>query len=65
MPTQTASVVPVSANSTREILDELAQAVATGQITVTVQQVFPLQQAHAALAAFGQGTLGKLVITTD
>ena len=65
VPTQTASVVPVYANPTREILDELAHAVATGQITVTVQQVFPLQQAPAALAAFGQGTLGKLVITTD
>jgi NADPH2:quinone reductase len=65
VPTQTASVVPVYANSTREILDELAHTVATGQITVTVQQVFTLQQAPAALAAFGQGTLGKLVITTD
>ena len=65
VPTQTASVVPVYANPTREILDELAHAVATGQITVTVQQVFTLQQAPAALAAFGQGTLGKLVITTD
>jgi NADPH:quinone reductase len=47
VPTQTASVVPVYANPTREILDELAHAVATGQITVIVQQVFPLQQAHA------------------
>jgi NADPH:quinone reductase len=57
---------PVDAKPTHEILDELARAVATGQTTVTVQQVFPpLQQAHAALAAFGQGTLGKLVITTD
>ena len=65
VPTQTATVIPVYANPTREILDELGRAVATGQITVTVQQVFPLQQAHAALAAFGQGTLGKLVITTD
>ncbi len=65
VPTQTASVVPVYANPTREILDELAHAVATGQITVTVQQVFTLQQAPAALAAFGQGTLGKLVISTD
>ena len=65
VPTQTASVIPVYANPTREILDQLAQMVATGQITVTVQQVFPLQQTHAALAAFGQGTLGKLVITTD
>ena len=56
---------PVYAKPTRQILDELAHAVATGQTTVTVQQVFPLQQAHAALAAFGQGTLGQLVITTD
>ena len=55
VPTQTASVVPVYANPTREILDELAHAVATGQVTVTVQQVFTLQQAPAALAAFGQG----------
>jgi NADPH:quinone reductase len=55
VPTQTASVVPVYANPTREILDELAHAVATGQITVIVQQVFPLQQAHAALAALRPG----------
>ena len=31
-----------------QILDQLAQRVATGQITVTVQQVFPLQRTHAA-----------------
>ena len=30
-----------------------------------IQQVFPLDQAQAAFDTFGQGTLGKVVITTD
>ncbi len=65
VPTQTASVIPVFANPTREVLDQCAQSLASGGITVTVQQVFPLDQLQAAFNTFGQGTLGKVVITTD
>ena len=65
VPTQTASVIPVFANPTREVLDQCAQNLASGGITVTVQQVFPLDQLPAAFNTFGQGTLGKVVITTD
>jgi NADPH:quinone reductase-like Zn-dependent oxidoreductase len=65
VPTQTATVIPVFANPTREVLDRCAQSLASGDTTVTVQQVFPLEQLRAAFNTFGQGTLGKVVITTD
>jgi NADPH:quinone reductase-like Zn-dependent oxidoreductase len=65
VPTQTATVIPVFANPTREVLDRCAQSLASGHTTVTVQQVFPLDQLQAAFNTFGQGTLGKVVITTD
>jgi NADPH:quinone reductase-like Zn-dependent oxidoreductase len=65
VPTQTATVIPVFANPTREVLDQCAQSLASGDTTVTVQQVFPLEQLQAAFNTFGQGTLGKVVITTD
>jgi NADPH:quinone reductase-like Zn-dependent oxidoreductase len=65
VPTQTATVFPVFANPTREVLDQCAQSLASGDTTVTVQQVFPLEQLQAAFNTFGQGTLGKVVITTD
>jgi NADPH:quinone reductase len=65
VPTQTATMIPVFANPTREVLDQCAQSLASGDTTVTVQQVFPLDQLQAAFNTFGQGTLGKVVITTD
>jgi NADPH2:quinone reductase len=65
VPTQTATVIPVFANPTREALDRCAQSLASGHTTVTVHQVFPLDQLQAAFNTFGQGTLGKVVITTD
>jgi NADPH:quinone reductase len=65
VPSQTATVVPVYANPTREMLDRVSHGLASGKTTVTVQQVFPLDQAQAAFDTFGQGTLGKVVITTD
>ena len=65
VPTQTATVIPVFANPTREVLDQCAQSLASGDTTLTVQQVFPLDQLQAAFNTFGQGTLGKVVITTD
>ena len=65
VPTQTATVIPVFANPTREVLDQCAQELASGHTTVTVQQVFPLDQLQAAFDTFVRGTLGKVVITTD
>jgi NADPH:quinone reductase len=65
LPSQTVTVVPVYANPTREVLDRVSHGLAGGDTTVTVQQVFPLDQAQAAFDTFGQGTLGKVVITTD
>ncbi|HTE70085.1 MAG TPA: zinc-binding dehydrogenase [Actinomycetes bacterium] len=64
-PSQTVTVVPVYANPTREVLDRVSHGLAGGDTTVTVQQVFPLDQAQAALDTFAQGTLGKVVISTD
>jgi NADPH:quinone reductase len=65
LPSQTVTVVPVYANPTREVLDCVSHGLAGGDTTVTVQQVFPLDQAQAALDTFAQGTLGKVVISTD
>jgi NADPH:quinone reductase-like Zn-dependent oxidoreductase len=55
----------VCANPTREVLDRVSHALASGEATVTVPQVFPLDQAQAAFDTFGQSTLGKVVITAD
>jgi len=65
VPTQTATVVPVYANPTPEVLDRCAADHISGTATVSVQQVFPLERTPDALAAFAAGTVGKIVITTD
>jgi NADPH:quinone reductase len=65
VPSQTATVVPIYANPTREVLDRVSHGLARGEATVTIQQVFPLDQAQAAFDSFARGTLGKVVITTD
>ena len=54
----------VLASPTSATLERLAQNQATGRTSVSVQRVYSLQQAPAALADFAAGTLGKLVITT-
>jgi NADPH2:quinone reductase len=65
VPTQSAIVVPVFANPTGDVLDRAATAQVRGVATVTVQRVFPLEQADEALAVFAAGTLGKIVISID
>lgn len=62
LPSDTVTVAPVYANPTPEMLDRLAAAQADGSTTVTVQQTYPLEQTATALADFGKGTAGKLVI---
>ena len=60
------TVVPVMANPAPATLDRLADHHATGHTTVTVQQIYDLDSTTPdAFAAFGQGTLGKLVIAID
>jgi NADPH:quinone reductase-like Zn-dependent oxidoreductase len=58
-------VVLVYASPTREVLDRISHCLANGEATVTIQQIVPLDQAQAAFDTFAQGTLGKVVITTD
>jgi NADPH:quinone reductase len=65
LPAETATVIPVFANPTPETLARCAASQANGETAVAIQEVFPLEQLQAALDAFTQGTLGKVVITTD
>lgn len=65
VPIQTATVIPVFANPTPETLARCAASQANGDTTVAIQEIYPLEQFQAAFDAFAQGTLGKLVITTD
>jgi NADPH:quinone reductase-like Zn-dependent oxidoreductase len=59
------TVVPVMANPAPATLDRLADNNASGHTSVTVQHVYDLESASDAFAAFGQGTLGKLIIAID
>jgi NADPH:quinone reductase-like Zn-dependent oxidoreductase len=65
VPTDTAVVVPIYANPTPDVLDRCAASHASGDTTVAVQRVYPLEQALDAFGQFANGTLGKIVITTD
>ncbi len=65
VPTQTATVVPVFANPTPETLAWSAANQANGDTTVAIQEVFSFEQVQAAFDTFANGTLGKIVITTD
>lgn len=57
------TVVPVMAYPARATLERLAEHNTSGHTSVTVQRVYDLGSAIDAIAAFGQGTLGKLVIS--
>ncbi|KDA05366.1 NADPH:quinone reductase [Microbacterium sp. CH12i] len=59
----TATVTAVVASSTTHTLDRLARAHADGSLRVTIDQVYPLDQGADALAHFGRGTLGKILLT--
>ena len=63
--TETASVIPVHANPTPDVLARCAANQASGVTRVTVQNVFTLEQFQAAFDTFSQGTLGKVVISTE
>ncbi|WP_328994835.1 hypothetical protein OG394_10015 [Kribbella sp. NBC_01245] len=50
----------VYAQPTADVLERTA----TGDTSLSIQQLYPLDQAQDAFDAFASGTLGKLVITT-
>jgi len=52
----------IMGSPTAEKLAKLADDVASGALRVDIQGTFPLDEAAEALAAFGAGTLGKLVV---
>ena len=57
------TVIGVMATPTSATLDTLADNESAGRTSVSVQQVYSLDEAQAALAAFGGGKFGKLVIS--
>jgi NADPH2:quinone reductase len=52
----------VSGTPTPQKLADLAEQVAAGTLRIEIQQIFPLDDAAAALSAFTAGTRGKLVL---
>jgi NADPH:quinone reductase-like Zn-dependent oxidoreductase len=57
------TVIAVMAHATSAKLADLLQKVADSRLRVRVSASFPLERAPEALAAFGGGTLGKVLIT--
>jgi NADPH:quinone reductase-like Zn-dependent oxidoreductase len=53
------------ADATREKLNRLLEATASGSLQVPVARSYPFEEAASALAGFGEHKLGKLVITRD
>jgi NADPH:quinone reductase-like Zn-dependent oxidoreductase len=63
LPHGTALVVPVFAKPATATLERLAANQSTGATAVSIQRIYPLEEATAALADFAAGKRGKLVIT--
>lgn len=57
-----ATVLPVVADPTPAVLAQLAESLAAGRTTVTVQGSYALADVAAALEAFSDGARGKLVV---
>jgi NADPH:quinone reductase-like Zn-dependent oxidoreductase len=60
---QDVTVHPIMADPTSRTLTVLAEQAASGALRVPVTATYPLEQAHEAFAAFGEGTLGKIAVT--
>jgi NADPH:quinone reductase len=58
-------VVAIYANPSQDTLDRIAASHADKHTTVTVQQIYDLDQVEDAIGAFTAGTLGKLVIAIN
>lgn len=56
------TVIPVLAVDTVEMVRDLLDKVAAGDLDVPIAQTFPLEDAAAAVSAFGSPKFGKLVI---
>jgi NADPH2:quinone reductase len=65
LPTDAATVVPIYATPAPDVLDRLASNQEQGSTRVSVQRTYPLEDAPQALADFGNGTVGKLVVVLD
>jgi NADPH2:quinone reductase len=63
LPLANGTVVPVYAAPTRDALTTVASDQGNGSTTVRVDHLYPLADAAAALAQFGTGKLGKIVVT--
>jgi NADPH:quinone reductase-like Zn-dependent oxidoreductase len=57
------TVTPIMAAATAYKLARLLDDLAAGSLHVTVEATVPLEHAHEALKVFGDGTLGKVLIT--
>jgi NADPH:quinone reductase-like Zn-dependent oxidoreductase len=60
---QDVTVHPIMADPTSATLTALAEQAASGALRVPVTATYPLEQAHEAFTAFGDGTLGKIAVT--
>jgi len=65
VPAENVRVVAIYAVPSASTLDRIAENHESGHTTLTVQRVYDLADAPAALGDFGAGTLGKLVISID
>jgi NADPH:quinone reductase len=57
------TVVPVLAVDTAEKVRNLVDKVAAGDLEVPISQTFPLENAAAAIGAFGSPKFGNLLVT--
>jgi NADPH:quinone reductase-like Zn-dependent oxidoreductase len=57
------TLAPIMAAATADKLARLLDHVAAGNLRVNVEATVPLDRTHEALAAFADGTLGKVLIT--
>jgi NADPH2:quinone reductase len=57
------TVTTISATPTRDMLDQLAEAVTESSLLVPITRTYPLDEALKALEDFAGGSLGKLAIS--
>jgi len=65
IPSDTVTVKAIYAVPTPDVLNGLADAVASGSLRVPIQRTYSLDDVPAALQDFAQGKLGKLAIAID
>ncbi|MFC3823337.1 zinc-binding dehydrogenase [Planomonospora venezuelensis] len=57
------TVHPIMADPGGQTLTVLAEQAASGALRVPITATYPLEQAHQAFTAFGEGALGKIAVT--